>query len=387
MRGPVVATYDFGSGSNDLNTWVALGLDPKDVDELGADRAFWAGDFATGRVFRFNVSSGTVEVGGTTPVSVGTNALSGMCLNAEPTVGQFTGVINLTPTTPSGTVVFATGTPAVEEHSFGIAYGTLTNPVLTAPVSVAVNAREVESDGVCTSGLATDTTDVDCGFKTYFSSDPQLPKGAAYAHGRSVYYRAIPSSTTLPEAVVTISSEKSFNTILTAAGNCIFDPLPNPDIVTGRAMRILRDPVGTAEDQFQFDVLESFFIDEFGGRTKINRFMAAFRCSQGFSAIQKPPDGRTFSSKNSIPIQVFITDANRQPGQLRDDGAPSHGRDRRNGWAGAVRAGNSREFAEFLQLDREWHLYRQPPGEGACTESPRSRMCCASPIVSTSIHW
>ena len=201
----------------------------------------------------------------------------------------------------------------MEEHSFGIAYGTLTNPVLTAPVSVAVNAREVESDGVCTSGLATDTTDVDCGFKTYFTSDPQLPKGAAYAHGRSVYCRAIPSSANLPEAVVTISSEKSFNTILTAAGNCIFDPLPNPDIVTGRAMRILRDPVGTTEDQFQFDVLESFFIDEFGGRTKIDRFMAAFRCSQGFSAIQKPPDGRTFSVKNSIPLQVFITDAAGNP--------------------------------------------------------------------------
>jgi hypothetical protein len=311
--GAVVKTYDFGSGSAAIDNWVAVGLDPKDVDELGADRAFWAGDFATGRVFRFNVSSGAVDVGGITPVSVGINALSGMCLNGEPTVGQFTGVLNLTPTTPSGTVVFASGTPAVEEHSFGIAYGTLAVPVLTGPVNVAVNAREVESDGVCTSGIETDRTDVDCGFKKYFLSDPQLPKGAAYAHGRSVYYRVIPSQGNLGQAVVTISSEKSFNTILTEAGNCIFDPDPEPDIETGRAMRILRDPVDTEEDQFQFDVLESFFIDEFGGRTKVNRFMAAFRCSQGFSEIQKPEDGRTFSSKNAIPIEMFITDANGDP--------------------------------------------------------------------------
>ena len=220
--GSVVATYDFGSGSNNIDTWVAVGLDPKDVDEAGADRAFWAGDFATGRVFRFNVSSGAVVDGGITPLSTGvTNALSGMCLNAEPTVGQFTGVINVTPTTPSGTVVFATGTPAVEEHTFGIGYGTLTDPALNGPVSVAVNAREVESDGVCTSGLETDTTDVDCGFEEFFSAIPSSRKALRMLTADRCTTGPFRHKATSGEAVVTISSEKSFNTILTAAGNCI----------------------------------------------------------------------------------------------------------------------------------------------------------------------
>ena len=146
----------------------------------------------------------------------------------------------------------------------------------------------------------------------YFSTDPQLPKGAAYAHGRSVFYRAIPSQSNLGQAVVTIQSNKPFSEILAEAGNCVFDPGP-PVVTTGRAMRILRDPVDTTEDQFQFDVLESFFIDEFGGRTKTNRFMAAFRCSQGFSVLVRPIDGRTFKAGNSIPVEVFITDASGNP--------------------------------------------------------------------------
>lgn len=112
---------------------------------------------------------------------------------------------------------------------------------------------------------------------------------------------------------MTITSNKQFTQILQAAGDCVFDagsPPALPPIAAGpRAMRILRDPVETGEDQFQYDVLESFFIDELGGRTKTNRFMAAFRCSQGFSLIVQPADGRTFRVGNSIPIRMNITDA------------------------------------------------------------------------------
>ena len=145
--GAVVKTYDFGSGNNNLNTWVALGIDPKDVDEFGANRAFWAGDFATGNVFRFNVETAAVEVG---PVTTGvTNALSGICLNGEPTVGQFTGLLNLT----------HSHEPHTERHGVlrdrhtGRAGTTflrpcVRHPLQSSPVNIAVNAREVISDGV-----------------------------------------------------------------------------------------------------------------------------------------------------------------------------------------------------------------------------------------------
>ena len=59
-------------------------------------------------------------------------------------------------------------------------------------VTAVVNAREVISDGVCSSNSATDTSDVDCGFKKFFTppnvTDPLPPIGAPYVHGRAVYY-------------------------------------------------------------------------------------------------------------------------------------------------------------------------------------------------------
>jgi hypothetical protein len=327
VTGQYDAVHVVARNSQAQDDWFALALDPRDVEENGADRGFWTGDKTTGKIWRFNVQAGISKTGNAfaapqsaTPIQTeATGTLRGICLNGEPTTGQYSAILKFNKDTDSlsDTAIFAFGTELTEQHSFRMRFDSSVLP--SGPVNVAVNAREAISDGVCAGG-ASNTADVDCGFVKYFSA-PKLPIGAAYAHGRAVSYRVnlLRPNIGQPETQLTISSKKQFKEILTDA--TVASPCSSSSTSrTGRALRVLRDPRGgittenpTQEDQFQFDVLDAFFIDEFGTRTKTNRFMAAFRCSNGNSAITKPADNRTFKAGNSIPIELRITDASGNP--------------------------------------------------------------------------
>lgn len=322
--GAVVQSYDAGSGSQSHDDWFALGLDITDVDEAGADRAFWAGDKSKGTLWRFNLQSSTATTG---PVSTGAvDSLRGLCLNGEPTTGQYSAILTFNPAVDLAirTATFAAGTPAAEEHAFSIVLDCLTTPgVCGGTLQAVVNAREAISDGICTGG-ATNTNDVDCGFVTYFSTDPALPKAAAYVHGRGAYYHVRwltvnptppPGGPTeiVPSVVVRISSDTDLGDVEAAAGTCAIPAGPST-VQVPRALRILRDLNTTAEDQFAQDVTDSFYIDEFGTSSiKTNRFIMAARCATGTSAFIRPADGRTFKAGNSIPVELKLTDAAGNP--------------------------------------------------------------------------
>lgn len=301
--GAVVQEYDAGSGSQSQDDWFALALDIKDVDEAGGDLAFWAGDKSSGNLWRFNVLSGAASG----PVSTGaTGTLRGLCLNGEPTTGQYSVLLRFEGAGIQ-TAVFAAGTPALEEHSVSLILDA--SEVPSGGLTAVVNAREAISDGLC-SGGATNTSDVDCGFQDPFSSDPNPPKAAAYAHGRGVYYH-IRWLTVKPLGVVRISSETNLNQIVAAAGTCQYEwPNSTITVTTPRAIRILRDPSDSQPDQFTEDLTEGFYIDEWGSyTTRSNRFIVAARCASGSSMYIRPEDGRTFKAGNSIPIDVKLTNA------------------------------------------------------------------------------
>ena len=323
--GAVVQTYDAGSGSQSHDDWFALGLDITDVDEAGGDRAFWAGDKSQGTLWRFNLQSSTATTG---PVATGApGSLRGLCLNGEPTTGQYSAILTFNPAVDLAirTATFAAGTPAVEEHAFSIVLDCLsTTGACGGILQAVVNAREAISDGICTGG-ATNTNDVDCGFVTYFSTDPALPKAAAYVHGRAAYYhvRWLTVNPTpppggpaeiVPSVVIRISSDTPLAGVAAAAGTCAIPGAGTSIVQVPRALRILRDLNTTAEDQFAQDVTDSFYIDEFGTSSiKTNRFMMAARCATGTSAYFRPANGRTFKAGNSIPVELNLADAAGNP--------------------------------------------------------------------------
>lgn len=70
--GLVAQTYD-AAGENG---WFSLNLDPNGT-------SFWAGDFGSNNIYRFNIVTGAVEVG---PVTA-SGSLFGLCLKGEPTAG------------------------------------------------------------------------------------------------------------------------------------------------------------------------------------------------------------------------------------------------------------------------------------------------------------
>ena len=322
--GAVVQIYDAGSGSQSHDDWFALGLDITDVDEAGGDRAFWAGDKSQGTLWRFNLQSSTATAG---PVATGAaGSLRGLCLNSEPTTGQYSAILTFNPAVDLAirTATFAAGTPDVEEHAFSIVLDCLTTPgVCGGTLQAVVNVREAVSDGTCTGGAA-NTNDVDCGFVTYFSTDPALPKAAAYVHGRGAYYHVRwltvnptppPGGPTeiVPSVFLRISSDTDLDDVQAAAGTCAI-PAGSSTVQVPRALRILRDLNTTAEDQFAQDVTDSFYIDEFGTSSiKTNRFMMAARCATGTSAYIRPADGRTFKAGNSIPVELNLADAAGNP--------------------------------------------------------------------------
>lgn len=78
--GTVVQTYD----ADDEDGWFALNLDPDGT-------SFWAGNPGTGNFYRFNITTGFVEVGPVFTVTPDLDegiGLFGICVKGEPTAGQ-----------------------------------------------------------------------------------------------------------------------------------------------------------------------------------------------------------------------------------------------------------------------------------------------------------
>ncbi len=84
--GSVVQTYD----ARGQNCWFALNLDPD-------GKSFWSGDYCTGKFFKFNISTGAVEL----EVDTGSSSLYGLTVFGEKTVSR---VITLEPETATNQV-------------------------------------------------------------------------------------------------------------------------------------------------------------------------------------------------------------------------------------------------------------------------------------------
>jgi uncharacterized repeat protein (TIGR01451 family) len=126
--GTVVQTYDV-AGEDD---WFSLNLDPNGT-------SFWAGDFGTNNFYRFNISTGAVEVG---PIASG-GSLFGLCLKGEITAAV--GNIALTPATAQNV--------AGTSHTVTATITSGGNPVPGELVSFSVtagpNTGQVSDPGEC----------------------------------------------------------------------------------------------------------------------------------------------------------------------------------------------------------------------------------------------
>jgi hypothetical protein len=73
--GDVIQVYDVPGE----DSWFALNLDPN-------GSSFWSANFLTSNIYRFNISTGAVEIG---PINTGTGpgTLFGLCVRSEPTAG------------------------------------------------------------------------------------------------------------------------------------------------------------------------------------------------------------------------------------------------------------------------------------------------------------
>ena len=92
--GAVVKVYD-AEGQND---WRSLNLDPNGL-------SFWAGDATSGKLYRFNIATGAIEVG---PVSIQSGSLSGLCVygafSAAQASPQVLNAIVVTAANPTATI-------------------------------------------------------------------------------------------------------------------------------------------------------------------------------------------------------------------------------------------------------------------------------------------
>jgi hypothetical protein len=123
--GAVVKEYD-AAGQND---WRSLYLDP-------IQPSFWAGDATSGKLYRFNIVTGAIEVG---PVNTQSGNLSGICVNggfsaAQDTPDLFSDTVDAAD--PTATFPPAT-TTALAANKFIVTLNDLVGSVkLTARVSV-----------------------------------------------------------------------------------------------------------------------------------------------------------------------------------------------------------------------------------------------------------
>ena len=124
--GTIVRTYSVGNQSD----WEVLNLDPNGT-------SFWAGDATTHNFYRFNISTGNVEVG---PINAGAS-LGGLCVDGAFSAAQPTPVTHSFPLTPGSA---SSSTLSFTNQLTGVRFtATLAN--LTNNVTVTVRDSLVDS--------------------------------------------------------------------------------------------------------------------------------------------------------------------------------------------------------------------------------------------------
>jgi len=121
--GHLAKTYSLAHFSN----WVALALDPNGT-------SFWAGDAKTGKIVRFNINTGAVEVG-PTKTAAANGALNGICVKG----GHQQNIVPLVYSAGSKVQRFAAfGAPGTNNYHTW----TATVDTVNSPYVVAVSATE-----------------------------------------------------------------------------------------------------------------------------------------------------------------------------------------------------------------------------------------------------
>lgn len=287
------------------NTFFALNLDPNGT-------SFWAGAFGTANFYRFNISTGAIEVG---PINTGTgaNTLFGICLKGQPAPVN-TVMLNYPTGTTTQVALFNQG-DTQNNHTWKATVNA------TSPFSITVSAHEV----VCDSGVACGTDDFDglnnyrCRWAEFFSGDPQLPKGVPYSHNMCVYYRVENQPPTSDyTGDVTIASGY-VDPPGTPAATPFCSTLTSGSFVT----RIFRDPSSppppdaALNHSFAFDYTtffnESAGIDPIigGSGHTFNDYAVACRDTTGKSGSAiwlSPTSGEIFNAGSAINLQVRLTD-------------------------------------------------------------------------------
>ncbi|HYN07389.1 MAG TPA: hypothetical protein VES67_08370 [Vicinamibacterales bacterium] len=186
-NGAVAQTYDAAGENN----WQALNLDPDGIH-------FWAGGFSSGKLYRFNISTGAV-VGN--PIQTGgANGLMGLCVMGEPQTQVFPlQLSNTGSTTTQQDVTAPFGDPAATSDSSYYSFSTWRLRIRVKPnqnVVAAVSFTPQTTDLNCT---GTPDNDFDCRFTTAsqtaatqcvpFFRDPSAPVAGNLDRYQCAYYR------------------------------------------------------------------------------------------------------------------------------------------------------------------------------------------------------
>ncbi len=260
--GAVVRTYD----ATNENAWQALNLDPDGVH-------FWAGGFASGKLYRFNIASSTHDLG---PFqTAGGGALMGLCVMGEPQTQVWPlQLSNTTGTTVLQDVTAKFGDPAATGENDFYSFSTWRLRIRVKPNQSIVSAVSFTPQSTTLSCNTSDPNDFDCRFTSTpaqcvpFFKDPSasggLPTTDPY---RCAYYRvkdmplcsaSSPGSCPFDEEFVPgtndILSEILMN--MTNPPQSVFDVTPYGPAPKGNP-RMMRDPdsvsTGTLANQFFID--------------------------------------------------------------------------------------------------------------------------------------
>jgi YVTN family beta-propeller protein len=318
--GTVVQTYDATCTVSDTcptgseDNWFGLTLDHNGT-------SFWAMDGVSGDLFRFNITSGAIEVG---PISTGATFFSGggVCVKGEP--GAVNSAVLTFPVGTTTQVVTFNPGDTQNDHSWK---ATLT---ANTAFSITLTSHEV----VCDTGVACNGDDFNgannyrCRWEEYFSSDPQLPIGIPYSHGMCVYYRV---ENPPPDSDIgsDILFKIGYNNPVVATPFC--------SSLTGGTFtpRFFRDPSSPPPDDaalnhsFAFDITQGT-VDESGNvgdptisgdTTKtLNDYAVACRATTGATATWLKPAPTTsptlpptFKAGSAINLKVQVTSPSGSP--------------------------------------------------------------------------
>lgn len=284
--GAVVRTYD-ASGQND---WQTLALDPDGVH-------FWAGDWKTGKLYKFNLGSSSPVLG---PISTGANkSLGGICV-----MGQQQ--LNIIP------LVFEPGTNVQRVAEFG-------NSSSTAFHTWAATINQVNTKFI----LALSSTE---GLVDPSRLDPVFPFASPIPYADPVHGDSLPGNPVVYRAFNPPPASAITGSILiyVAFHQPPLSDYTPPGGITGTAgnARLLRDPsdVNTTGHEHDFIYDSTTFVNKFGkfgdpigGTTlKFNDYVVADRPTTeigGTASFSQPHPNDSVNQGSAVPVRLDVANA------------------------------------------------------------------------------